>query len=674
MIDFICRLGDTKYKSTTIEELYKEVFKENTMDGFSADVTIKGDAIHVHVDDNEFMKAYQELEAIRRLCELSQFDEAEPRLYRLLKKHPYNSEAYRLLAQIQQLNGDATRALDLLLDALRCDPKNVWALLLMGNILQGEFNDPKSALSYYQQVCDIEPDNIIAISNIGSIYSRFKEYDAAKEWYRKVLQKDNTLETVYHGLAMAYVHQDDYNRAFEWARRGLVHGVPRPENPGITAQLRQIMVESATKIDDNQYINIYEVLKEVLERDNKPEIIPEEDENLDVYAQFKYGPLRGEKNHKIVYNPNHPYLPHILVHELLHYEMMHNLENEGKSWMVVHMTEDNDIEFTADFYDWYNDLLEEFGDEEGDEIAENVKSVLFLQVMSCPLDLFVEQRMFIHFKDMRPIQMLSMIAEEQDNIKKMQDAVNADYLHDSILSAIRIMNVVSSMQLEKLYGLRLYDQYNASEEEMEQARDFYAKFEEYIATDGSYTHGDEYALMRYIIDQVGFSRLITLTPHNEYIKGQYDDLADFLKFMPVTALDEYESSDEGGKETDADTELRQIQQDNFYAMNKDGEDDQKTMMMTMYMVGALETFHNQSDAFIGRVACEIAQIGMTGIIPEEKGYVVTMLDNKEMSGYQLLAYYYVSWKLFNEEFHKILNLPFDTAWTFAKEIFDRTNG
>lgn len=544
----------------------------------------------------------------------------------------------------------------------------------MGNILQGEFNDPKSALSYFQQVCDIDSDNIIAISNIGTIYVRLKEYNTAIQWFKKVLQKDNTHEVAYLNLAVVYQRQDDYNSAFEWARRGLIHGVAKPENPGITAKLGQVMVESATKIDDDQYIPIYEKLQESLERETGTEIIPEEDESLDVYAQFRYGPLRGEKNHKIVYNPNHPYLPHILVHELVHYEMMHNLEAEGKSWMVVHMTDDNEDQFTYDYYDWYNNLLAEFGDEKGDEIAENVRRVLFLQVMSCPLDLFVEQRIFTHYHDMRPIQMLSIIAEEQDNIKKMQDAVNADYLPDSILSAIRIMNVVSSMQLEKLYGLRLYEQYNASEEEMELARDFYAKFEEYINSDGSYTHGDEYALMRYIIDNLGFSRLITLTPHKEYIKGQYDDMADFLKFMPVTALDDYESSDERSEETDEDAELRQTLQHNFYAMNKDGEDDQKTMMMTMYMVGALETFHNQSDAFIGRVACEIAQIGMTGIIPEEKGYVVTMLDNKEMSGYQLLAYYYVSWKLFNEQFHKMLNLPFDTAWGLAKEIFDRTHG
>ena len=122
-------------------------------------------------------------------------------------------------------------------------------------------------------------------------------------------------------------------------------------------------------------------------------------------------------------------------------------------------------------------------------------------------------------------------------------------------------------------------------------------------------------------------------------------------------------------------EERKKNQDDFYAQNKDGEDPMKTMMMSMYMLGALEYFDGMDKMEIKKIAFEIAMIGTTGISPDKKsGYKVPSIPEKDFGGYQLLAYYYVSWALAIPEMLASLGLPFDTAWATAQEMWKKKKG
>lgn len=59
---------------------------------------------------------------------------------------------------------------------------------------------------------------------------------------------------------------------------------------------------------------------------------------------------------------------------------------------------------------------------------------------------------------------------------------------------------------------------------------------------------------------------------------------------------------------------------------------------------------------------------MRGIGPN-KDYYINALGGKRW-GYQTVAYYYVSWKLYNPEMHKTLQLPFDSAWEIAMQLYN----
>ena len=128
----------------------------------------------------------------------------------------------------------------------------------------------------------------------------------------------------------------------------------------------------------------------------------------------------------------------------------------------------------------------------------------------------------------------------------------------------------------------------------------------------------------------------------------------------------------GGNSYDGLTDEQKDRQDEFYKQHKDGDDPMKTMMMSMYMLGALEYFEGMPKDKIKVIAMEIAMKGVTGISPDKKsGYSVPSMPDKDFGGYQFLAFYYVSWALAIPEKLAALGLPFDTAWQTAQEMYKR---
>jgi len=98
---------------------------------------------------------------------------------------------------------------------------------------------------------------------------------------------------------------------------------------------------------------------------------------------------------------------------------------------------------------------------------------------------------------------------------------------------------------------------------------------------------------------------------------------------------------------------------------KSQEEIGTNMAVVMYMVGALEYFQNMPKESIKKIAHEIAMVGTQGINPENKGYKLNSISGKVFSGYQLLAYYYVSWKLAIPEMLTQLGLPYDNEYELA---------
>ena len=99
------------------------------------------------------------MQQVLELCNKQDFNKALSLLENLIKDKPQNSEAWRVMAQIHwnQMH-EPDKAYDELIEALKCEPKNIWALVLMGNLLTKEKNDVEHAQQYYNKVLEYHKD------------------------------------------------------------------------------------------------------------------------------------------------------------------------------------------------------------------------------------------------------------------------------------------------------------------------------------------------------------------------------------------------------------------------------------------------------------------------------------------------------------------------------------
>lgn len=638
------------------------------MDGYSAEVTIDGDYVKVKVDQKDLEQSQQEFNEITALCEKRQFKEAHSRLEQFLKKHSRHSEGYRILAQMEMEAGNIDKAIDIDIEALRCDPKNIWALILMGNLYSKYKDNYEIGRTYYDSVLKYSPDNFIAINNVAALMMENEDYESAIPLFEKSLEGDKKYANAYYGLAICYYNQRENQKAFDTALKGCLLADIRSENPQVMDELHKIMLASAhAVVESTNYMNVVLGIKDEIEMKYNQKIEIVKDDTLDLSAKLEYGPTHHRDYHLIKYNPKKPFMEHLAIHEMMHLQM--NLEaDKVNTNKVIISNNDNVIAFRTKYAAWIKKLVNRFEHSKAMNLVEQIHRGYMLQVMNCPLDLFVEKRMYDKYPIVRAIQLLSLMEQETYNIKAIKGSENSKFVPLDIVQNSKVMNIITSMHFEHLFGLRFYQEYKPTRAQFDQAKDFY---DEFLAYD-DYKPGEEYELVEYFMDSLHAERFMSILPLSDYFDDSFDRM-EKTKAMRDAALGE--DAPVGGNSFDGLTEEQKKNQDDFYAQNKDGEDPMKTMMMSMYMLGALEYFDGMDKMEIKKIAFEIAMIGTTGISPDKKsGYKVPSIPEKDFGGYQLLAYYYVSWALAIPEMLASLGLPFDTAWATAQEMWKKKKG
>ena len=656
------------FEAHSPEELRDKLLAYYTVDGYSAEVTIDGDFVKVKVDQKDLEQSQKEFNEITALCEKRQFKEAHSRLEQFLKKHSRHSEGYRILAQMEMEAGNIDKAIDIDIEALRCNPKNIWALILMGNLYSKYKDNYEIGRTYYDSVLKYSPDNFIAINNVAALMMENEDYESAIPLFEKSLEGDKKYANAYYGLAVCYYNQRENQKAFDTALKGCLLADIRSENPQVMDELHKIMLASAhAVVESTNYMNVVLGIKDEIEMKYNQKIEIEEDDTLDLSAKLEYGPTHHRDYHLIKYNPKKPFMEHLAIHEMMHLQM--NLEaDKVNNNKVIISNNDNVIAFRTKYAAWIKKLVNRFEHSKAMNLVEQIHRGYMLQVMNCPLDLFVEKRMYDRYPIVRAIQLLSLMEQETYNIKAIKGSENSKFVPLDIVQNSKVMNIVTSMHFEHLFGLRFYQEYKPTRAQFDQAKDFY---DEFLAYD-DYKPGEEYELVEYFMDSLHAERFMSILPLSDYFDDSFDRM-EKTKAMRDAALGE--DAPAGGNSFDGLTEEQKKNQDDFYAQNKDGEDPMKTMMMSMYMLGALEYFDGMDKMEIKKIAFEIAMIGTTGISPDKKsGYKVPSIPEKDFGGYQLLAYYYVSWALAIPEMLASLGLPFDTAWATAQEMWKKKKG
>ena len=588
------------------------------------------------------------------LCNEKKFDDALPILEEIINNDPLNSEAWRTMAQIHWFHlHQPDKAYDELIEALRCEPGNIWALVLMGNLLTKEMNDVEHAKQYYDKVLEYHPDNAIAINNIGATYMEVKDFESALPYLQKALAIDDTYANSYYGLALCYYKLGRLTDAFDVCHKGALKSAERPENPAVREELIKLYVTVAKELSDQtNYINVWKGIKNELEAIDHVNIRITEDKSLNVHAKMEYAPLHAAKEHVIRYNPEKNFVEHLFIHEMMHLKMNQQATKANRAKAVI-SSENTRNAFNKRYLAFMKKKHSHIPSPELDKVIAGLADGLGLQLMNCPLDLFVEHMIYKDYAIVRPIQMLSLFHMEQDNINAVKQAASNGFFPKEIVTANKVMNIATSMHFMDMYGINLIGQYQPTKQEYEHAKDLYEEFKAYLNT---YNPGDEYEMLEYFVESFNMEDLVEIINESEVTAGMKADLS--------MKGDLQDLAEEAMSAEDVDVANAQ-----FALNHQDGGDATETMMMSMYMVGAMEYFDKLTDQDVHRIALEIAMVGVTGIDPKKK-YSIKSIPEKEFGGYQLLAYYYVSWARAIPHMLDKLGLPFSKAYESALELYN----
>ena len=537
------------------------------------------------------------------LCNKNKFDEALPLLEEITQKDPQNSEAWRTLAQLHWFHKhEPDQAYDELIEALKCNPRNIWALVLMGNLLTKEKNDVEHAKQYYDKVLEYHSDNAIAINNIGATYMELKDYDGALPYLEKALSIDDSYANSYYGLALCYYRLGRLEEAFEICHKGALKSSDRPENPAVREELIKLYITVAKDYaDKTNYLNVWKGIKDELEAVDHVNIRITEDKSLNIHAKMEYAPLHAAKEHVIRYNPEKDFVEHLFIHEMMHLKMNQQATKINRAKAVV-SSEQTRAAFRKRYLGFMKKKHSHIPSQELDKVIYGLADGLGLQLMNCPLDLFVEHMIYKDYQIVRPIQMLSLFHMEQDNINAVKQSANNGFFPKEIVYANKVMNIATSIHFKEMYGINLIGQYHPTKQEYKHAQDLYEEFKAYLNT---YKAGDEYEMLEYFVESFNMEELVEIIDENQVTAGMKADLSmkGDLKDMADDAL-----SAEDVDVANADFALK----------HQDGANPTETMMMSMYMLGAMEYFDTLDPQDVHRIALEIAMVGVTGIHPEKK--------------------------------------------------------
>lgn len=640
------KLDNEKLIADTIADYY-------TYKNIIPEVRVKNGFIEIHIKTDEILNQQVEFNKANKFCENNKFNEAIPILLDLIKRNPTNSEYYRTLGQAYSMIGDDESGINYLIDALKWNPKNKYALIMIGNIFARNKNDIETAKRYYQQVIENSPNDAIAINNLGTTLLQAGNTVDSLEYLMKANAINPDYPNSLYGIAFVNQIKGDHQQAFKYVLKCMKKcGKAEQE---LSKNAKQLLFESAREISKTDTgKRVFDSYHKHLQEKSKKEIRVEVDNTLQTAAKIELAENYNRNYHLIKYNQKYPAAYHLMIHELVHLEFVIDAREESSNKLFI--SNNSNSKIFIDDLKKHRLILKKLGVAE-DSIVKFYDSIfkgINRQIFNAPIDLFIEDRLFEEFHDLRPLQFISLYAIISEGIHATTDKNIILHSPPSILQSSKILNLVIAMQFRDLYGVDLIAEFKPSVIENNMAKKFYEEFYEYR---DDRVAGEEYELVGNWAKDLKLDKYFRLTDENEYRKDKtFDSIIEKIEKDPYDL------------ET-KDPIKEQKMQDFQTAQNK----NMTNMAVVNYMVEALKYFEKMSKEKIKEIATEIALQGAQGYKTDGTKYRLGLIPEKVFSGYHILAYHYISWKLVMPEFLSELKLPFDEEYKLAIAMYNPLN-
>ena len=636
------KLGGNSVIISELENYY-------TYGPFKPKVTVDNEWVTIQIDTPTIISQEADYRKTVALCEKGKFAEAKPILKDLIQKNPTNSEYHRIMGQILSDEGDQEEAINCLIDALRWDSKNGWALLMMGNIFAKFKNDVPTAMKYYDQALIANPNDNIAINNIGANLMQQGKLEEAKKYFWEAIKINDQYPNTHFALGMIAEMENDLHSSFYSS----IQAIKLNKNKDALYQnsVKQAFDIARKIIETGESKKIFTEYRHKLEFEGGKEIDITEDTTIPTAAKIELAENYDRPKHIVKYKPKYIAVEHLIMHELVHLDFVIDARNKELNQLFV-STQQQKSEFIRGLDSTIKKFLK-MGISE-DAIA-NYCSSLFeginSQIFNTPIDLFIEDFLFNEYSELRPYQFISLYTLIQEGLKAVTDKRSTELTPKEIVSKSKIYNLVNAIQFKELFGIDLIKDYQASPNELKQANKFY---QEYLQYKEDKEPAEEYEMMLHWAEDLKLDKNFELVNEVEY-RTKRTDIDNLLTSIEKDPYD-LESKDP----------YKEREMDKF---QKSQESIGTNMAVVMFMVDALQFFEKKSKEEIKIIAFEIAMQGTQGYRPDKKDYRINSISGKVFSGYHILAYYYVSWMLAIPEMISQLNLPYEEEYKLANTMF-----
>ncbi len=148
----------------------------------------------------------------QRLCEKASIQASKGELpkaasiyRRALALNPSLQSARRALAMVLLESGKSDDAIDVLLDALKTDPRDHEALVILGNHYAREDGQHDVALSLIRRACEVAPDDPVAHNSLGALLLEKDLAEEAVKEFDTALALDPTMANAWYGRSVAEI-------------------------------------------------------------------------------------------------------------------------------------------------------------------------------------------------------------------------------------------------------------------------------------------------------------------------------------------------------------------------------------------------------------------------------------------------------------------------------------
>src|SRR5699024_1156906 len=318
---------------------------------------------------------------------------------------------------------------------------------------------------------------------------------------------------------------------------------------------------------------------------------------------------------------------HLVMHELGHLDRQLHARAIGGNKLFT-TDEDCEQQFEKDHRYIFNKLKKKgLPSNKIRGFVEQIFQGLNSQLYNTPIDLFIEQKIFEDYPNLRPYQFASLLQLEQEYIQSATNKEVQKLVPNKITRTNKILSLVNTLQFQKLYGIDLSSRFNPTKDELDEAKELYNEWRAYFNDD---EYAVEYELINLWARDFGLTDYFKLVDEERQPQSSLDETVGQIEKDPL-ALDD-----------DA-----HINEESF--SNEGAPAGQ--MAATMYIVDALQYFEDKSIDEIRKVGFEIGMLGRSGIDTDnpDKKYSLKSIPGKKFSGRHLLAYMYTAFKKFEPD-------------------------